>query len=673
MKKLLLFAMFLGLGFGAYSQTYLLEDFSGGIMPPTNWTINGVPAQWSINQGNEAGGDAPEAMFSWLQGNNTSRLISPEIDLSGLSIVMFQFSHFLDDYSGTAYTLGVATRQGAGADWNDVWTVNPSGNIGPEEVSIEISNDDVGATNFQFCIYITGNTYNLDNWYIDDVWLFLPVNLDAGISNITTNTYLSGPAEITGTVKNFGATEITDLDIAWQVDGGETTSTSLTGLSVAFGETYAFTLNGMFNQPIGTHTLSVMIEAVNGDDDEDPSNDMLEKTINVVSHSVQHQPCLEEFTSSSCAPCATFNAQFVPWCNNHADEITLVKYQMNWPGVGDPYYTAEGGVRRNQYNVTWVPWANLDGTYTDNNMGVIQSMFEASLLEVGLVNIAAAHTLNGTVMDINVNIVPFTNMSNIAVYIVVFEYLTTENATTNGETEFEHVMMKMVPNASGTSVSLTDREPYSIMETVDLAGTNVEEWDDLGVAVIVQDKSSLYVYQSAYTIEDADYSDNAELSEIMIDGVALPDFAPDVYEYTVVLEDGTVLIPNVEATTAEANALPVIVPAFELPGVTTIDVFAEDMATKITYTITFDLDTDIIENASQAISIFPNPSNGKLYITGVENAQVTIYNTAGSVMGIYKDFKTGAIDLSKLNDGIYIVNVLIDNKTILNKKVSILK
>ncbi|MEZ5197672.1 MAG: hypothetical protein R2764_15170 [Bacteroidales bacterium] len=33
--------------------------------------------------------------------------------------------------------------------------------------------------------------------------------------------------------------------------------------------------------------------------------------------------------------------------------MTLVKYQMNWPGVGDPYYT-EGGAERNYYGVSWV-------------------------------------------------------------------------------------------------------------------------------------------------------------------------------------------------------------------------------------------------------------------------------------------------------------------------------
>ncbi len=672
MKKLVLFIFVLSLATITFGQTYLIEDFSAGTMPPSGWTIDGQPAQWSINSGNSAGGVAPEANFTWIELVSTSRLISPEIDLTGLTEVSFEFKHYLDDFSGSAYSIGVASRSGGGS-WNTVWETNPTGNMGPEIISMQIDNDDVGATDFQVCIYVTGNMYNLDEWYIDDIWLYVPLNVDAGMFAITTGSYVIEPTDVTGTFKNFGATEITDIDISWQIDEGEITTTSFTGLSVDFGETYNFTCDGIFEMPIGGYVLKVETGNVNGVADDDPTNNLMEKDVNVPSYAVQHRPCLEEFTSSTCGPCASFNSQFVPWCNNNAEDITLVKYQMNWPGSGDPYYTTEGGIRRTQYGITWVPWTNLDGTYTDNNMGIIQSMFTASMEEYGLVNLVGSHSLDGTAMDIEVSMVPFTNMANIAVYVVVFEYETTQNATSNGETEFEHVMMKMVPNASGTSVNFEDRVPFTISQTVELAGTNVEEWDDLGVAVIVQDKGSLYIYQSGYTTEDAVFSDDAELTEIAIDGVSLPDFDPGVFDYTIELEPGTVEIPVVTVTASDENAMPIIVPASALPGTTTIDVFAEDLATKLTYTITFDIDTDIEETATKAVNVYPNPTNGKVFITGVEKAQVTIYNAAGSLMAVYNNFNAGSVDMSNFEEGIYFLNILIDNKTILNKKVTILK
>ena len=40
------------------------------------------------------------------------------------------------------------------------------------------------------------------------------------------------------------------------------------------------------------------------------------------------------------------------FCNNNPGKYTYVKYQMNWPAPGDPYYTNEGGVRKTYYNAT---------------------------------------------------------------------------------------------------------------------------------------------------------------------------------------------------------------------------------------------------------------------------------------------------------------------------------
>lgn len=675
MRKLYLLICMVGLSLFTFGQTYVLEDFSSNQMPPSGWTIDNLAAQWSINSGANAGGIAPEGMFTWVSGVSTSRLILPEVDLSGLDEVSFQFAHFLDDYSGSGYTLGVATRADGGT-WNTVWSTNPTGNIGPETVSLVINNDDVNSENFQVCIYIDGNTYNLDYWYIDDIWLFTPLDLDAALSAITTPTFLGAPAQVTGSIKNFGSNDISSAEISWQVDDGDITTSTFDGLSVAFGESYEFTCDGMIELPIGSYTLSVWIETINGTTDEDPTNDLKEKSINFVSHTTSHKPTLEEFTSSTCAPCASFNTSFVPWCNDHAEDITLVKYQMNWPGVGDPYYTEEGGVRRNWYGVSWVPWTNLDGTYTDNNMGTIQSMFDASLMEPALIKLIGANssvTGEGTIMDIDVTLLAFANFEDVMVHIVVFENITTQNVATNGETEFEHVMMKMVPDASGTITDLEDRVPLTISESIDLAGTNVEEWDDLGVAVIVQDQDSKYIWQSGYTVEDGTFANDASLTAITVDGEPLEGFSPDIYEYTVTLASTAVEVPLVEATVTDPNGLSIVVPAIELPGATTVDVFAEDLATKNTYTINFDLGTGIGNETFDALNVYPNPSNGIVYISGADNAQVTVFNAAGAVVAAYKNFNSGKIDLSSMEEGIYFLNIIIDNKTTINKKISILK
>jgi hypothetical protein len=211
------------------------------------------------------------------------------------------------------------------------------------------------------------------------------------------------------------------------------------------------------------------------------------------------------------------------------------------------------------------------------------------------------------------------------------------------------------------------------MESVDLAGTNVEEWDDLGVAIIVQDQSTKYIWQSDYTHEDATFATDATLTDLTVDGVTIEGFSPDVYEYTITLPQGTTDIPVVDGVVADENATKIVVPANELPGSTTVDVFAEDLATYITYTVNFDLSVGFGDQTIKAVHVYPNPTTGQVSITGVEHVQVTVINTTGAVVAKYDDFSSGMINLSNLDEGIYFLNILIDDQRIINKKISLIK
>jgi len=166
-------------------QTHLMEDFSAGEMPPAGWTIDNVSGQWTISASGNAGGMSPEGRFQWIQQINTTRLISSEINLSGLTTVFFQFNLMYDDYDGEGPAVGIATRSENG-DWNSVWEILPEANTGPEKIELEISNEDVGKPDFQICCYIQGDLYNLDYWYVDDIWLYSPMELDVTI-------FLEGP------------------------------------------------------------------------------------------------------------------------------------------------------------------------------------------------------------------------------------------------------------------------------------------------------------------------------------------------------------------------------------------------------------------------------------------------------------------------------------------------
>jgi len=664
--------LFCGIQAMSLGQTYLFEDFGANEMPPVGWTIENLENQWTINNNNIAGGTAPEAKFTYSNGVFTTRLISPEIDLTGQTTISFQFRHFFDWYTAPAPNIGVATRSNGGY-WNSVWEITPNGNIGPQSIFLEISNSDVGSSDFEIAFYMSGNMFNFDNWYIDNIWLFAELDLDASMQQITSPNYFFEATDVSGVIKNLGMSEITSAEIGWQVNDGPVTYTEFTGLSLGFCDTYEFICSGNIDLPIGSYILSVWIESVNGAPDENPLNDLKTLAFYRVSNNVERIPCVELFASSTSFQSAYLNWQFNPWCEDHADSIRLLKYQMNWPGSGDPYYTAEGGIRRDYYGVNAVPAIFFNGTYFGFLFNGVQPAFENAILQPGFMSIVSSHELEGTEMTVSASVLPYADFTNFRVQIVVFENITTQNATSNGETEFHHVMMKMIPGANGTSVDMSDRQPQTFTETVDLEGTNVEEWDDLGVIVFVQDNSSKEIYQSEYSVQDGVFADDATLVSITVDGEPLDGFSPDIFSYDYPILPGTVEVPMVEAVITDPNGHMITVPANELPGSTAIDVFAEDLATHNTYSVNFGMATGIDAEPTIAVKIYPNPTNGRVNINGVENAKVKVYKTSGAVVYSNDKFTTGTVDLSNFNEGIYCMSIMIDNKTVLNKKISLVK
>lgn len=505
MKKLLLpiLLSFLGLNLGA--QVLLQQDFSAGQMPPTGWMVFGNVSNWVISQTNNAGGLIPEAKVKNNPAfNGTMRFISPNVNTTGLTSIIIQFKHMFDhtDANSTPFTIAVDTRSNNGT-WHNVWSVAATTDLPAEIITIPVSNGDVGSGMFQFCLYVTGSSQNFNAWYFDDIFVLDPLPLDAGMAAITIPSSFVGSHILNGKFVNVGETSVNSVDVNWMAVEGEVHTSSFTGLNVTTGNTYAFTCGDSVSLVPGVYDLKVWVSNVNGMvSDDNPANDTMVKSIAIPEHLSMRRPMFEEFTSSTCGPCASFNnSTFNPFIEQHGDEITLLKYQMNWPGSGDPYYTAEGGVRRNYYGVNAVPDLYTDGKVTATNSSAVNNAFNVSKNTITYLDIVSQHEIQGNNVIIDANVLPYANYSNVTVYIVVFENITTQNVATNGETEFHHVMMKMVPDAYGTSATLTANQAFNLNFTVDMSSTNVEEMDDLGVAIFVQDNSTKEIYQSNYSME----------------------------------------------------------------------------------------------------------------------------------------------------------------------------
>ena len=666
MKKLTtLLLLLIGVTF-ASAQTFVDEAFNENIMPPTDWTIDGSAGNWSADATVNAGGVAPEAALAWSpQFNGTTRLISPVTDLTGVESVVISFKHFHDTYTPGGNTLGVATKSSASADWNVVWSVvTGNDNIGPENVLVNVTNNDVGEADLQFCIFFSGNSYNMDGWYLDDIMLFAPFQLDAELSSIDVSDFVIGETPISGNVSNLGIDAITSFDVNWQIDGGEVMTSSFTGLNIAFGETYEFTHEDLLDLSVGSYNLTVWISSINGGEDGNTENNTISKGLSVPYFAVPHRLLIEDFTSSTCAPCASFNNSFFnAFETANSENFTLLKYQMNWPGNGDPYYTAEGGVRRNFYGVSWVPWFVFNGFTVETEGNIMTALYEASLEEITYVSYSATYAIDGDHVNFEVTILPFGNFTGYVAHSVIFENVTTGNVASNGETEFHHVMMKMVPDANGLTVDLVALQPYTYSASVDMSATNVEEMSDLGVGLLLQDPSSKYVFQSAYASSEVLATD-ATLSTLTVNGVAVPNFDPNVFTYAI----STTTEPVIEATTTDPNAIAVVAEA-QGKGVYSVYVFAEDHSVYNVYELSVTVGVD---NISDNVTIYPNPANGMFSISGVQAAKVMVYSASGVLVKTLLNVEN-TLNLTDLEAGAYIAKITTSNGETLIKKLNIIK
>ena len=337
---------------------------------------------------------------------------------------------------------------------------------------------------------------------------------------MTTFPYLvlgNAPFDITGLVTNNGSSTINTMDINYSVNGGATITESLSGLNIATFNDYSFTHgSGWTPAAIGTYQIEIWASNLNGNADMNTANDISDGSVEVFNSSTQRIPLFETFTSSTCGPCVGGNAQLQSIFAANPNKYTSIKYQMDWPGAGDPYYTSEAGDRKSYYGVSSVPRLEIDGGWDNNPSNLTQQDFDGYYIIPSFTNLAATYSVGGQVIQIDATIDPIENISstNLVVHMAVFEYDTYNNVGSNGELEFRHVMKKMLPDANGTSISaLQASVQQNVNQTYSFNGSyvlpanaqspinhtnehSVEEFTDLGVAVWIQDDVTKEIYQS---------------------------------------------------------------------------------------------------------------------------------------------------------------------------------
>ena len=668
MKKTLLLTLALLLSVTIFAQnkgTLLKESFDSPEMPE-GWKITGGNNQnWSLSESNFCGGEAYEMKMDYQPTfyNGFTKLTFPTLDLTGIDSIMVSFKHYVDIYTTYPSTIGIATSSSNGMRWNicyeESFTID-----GKHNISKVIANDDMGKDKVMICIFFKGNSANINAIYFDDIEVMTIERNNAKLASIDMpNNIGSGDTNVTFSVQNIGVDEITSFEAEYNINGNTYSQTFET--TIVNNEIKQFTFNQNVNLKPGKYDFVVNISSVNNKEDEDIANNTFTKEVNVALGSMQKIPMIEHFSSSTCTYCVGVDNAMHTFTSNNPGKYTYVKYPLNFPAPGDPYNTAECQVRKEYYTVNAAPRVILDGL----NLGassVSQSHFDKNYNEPAFINIKGAFNIEESTINVTTDVMSYIELQNVKTFVVVNEKKTTGNVGTNGETEFYHVMMKMLDNANGNDTKVESGEYQRFEFTYDMSTTNVEDINDLEVAVWVQNLVSGEVFNSGFLYEYTEHpypARNLTLTEndnnLQITWEAPEKNTPTGYNLYInnklALSNTTELSYSTEKTenfyVIELVALYDNKQSVGLIKTTLPEEEPEQPNENDT--------TNVISNYENRFEIYPNPVNDKLYIeTQTQILTIEIYDIyVRRQKSIVNSQRSTVIDLSELKSGIYFVKV----------------
>ncbi len=672
MKKTLLLTLALVLSAMAFAQShaYLNESFDSENFPE-DWTRLSVGKDnWTISNTNRAGGDANELMFYFMPPlfNETSRIVTPALNMKDAKEVVVSFKHCLDNQIN-AYTLGIATSLDT-INWNVAWEqqYEVSGNY---EVFELISTPDLGKENVYFCLFFSGSSFTLNGWYFDDFVISSQESIDLGMTSIDVPEMSNyGEHDIAFTVQNIGSTPITSVEAKYTIGNKTVTETFNTNIETLDFQQFTFS-ESIYIAP-GTYNVNVEIVSVNGDSDSNESNNILEKHIATGMGYASKIPMIEHFSSSTCVPCVSANAMMQQVENDNAGKYTYVKYPVKWPGIGDPYATNECKTRVDYYQVGSAPEFYLDGDLREYEI-VTPEALNAAFGTPTYADVRGAFNVSGNIINVTADFMSYIAMDSVRAYISVNEKTTTGNASSNGEKEFHHITMKMLNDSEGNIINIKAGEYQRLEFSYDMEKSFMEDINDLEVALWLQNYETKEIYNSRFAYEYADHCYPVQnMTATMIDG-GMPTLeiewekpeqgTPIGYK---VYMDGE-LIAETNAETFKYNKENVSHLASQTHIAEVVALY-ENGRTSVNVVKMINVENDVNVKEYNAINcnIYPNPVNDILYIeTESEIEEVMVYDVYGRVQNIRiseTQNLRNSIDVSNLNTGIYFVKINTGNR-----------
>lgn len=299
------------------------------------------------------------------------------MDTSGESIMYLDFRQQVDHYTAN-FMIGVATRSGtAGSTWNVAWEMTVNSNLGPELKTVEIATQDVGSPDFQFALFFSGNSTNINYWYIDDIRLYTPFEYDLAITEVDLPQQSSMGSSFTPkcTVVNLGENPLLAL-VSLDVFSGDELVYSQPEYHSVFLSSWESDIAvfpdfspAAYNE---LYRFEFSVASMEDVEDQEPLNNL--KTAFVNTWTMPRQMVLLEIGTGGWCP-------YCPGAAMAADEFVDEGYNVAVieNHNGDPFANDDSDGRNNYYGVSSYPTSIFDGMLFHSGGSNTNSIFNALL------------------------------------------------------------------------------------------------------------------------------------------------------------------------------------------------------------------------------------------------------------------------------------------------------
>ena len=664
-KTFILFAMLFSATLMAQTRNVILQETFDGASYPEGWhvTQDGF-SNWSIASTTYAGGTPNELNLCWSPYfSSPTRMVFNALDLTGVSEVTFSFNHYVTHVTQPC-TVSIETSSNGGSTWNRCFSrIVDYDQIMLYEESFDINNADMGQPNVLFSIYVEpyfSSTY-FDDWYFDNIFIIGEQSsdvLDLGISTINVGDEIaSGDKTIGMMVRNFGTLDITSVEASYQIDDNQPVTETFS-VNIPPMEAADLSFVQLANLAPGNYTLSLEILSVNGTTDDDTGDDHAEKDFAVNLGFAQKTPLLEVFSSSNCEPCAPLNAEMQALCDNNPGKYSYVKYCMNVPY--DPYYSFDVTLRGNHLpphrEVPFAPFVYMD-CEGFMNYAPTQEAFDVHYNTLSPVEIRGAFHTEGTMVFVSVDLMSYMDLVGATVYVSVNEKITTGNVGSNGETEFHHVMMKMLPDGNGKPINLSQGETLHLDYSYDMLTTFVEEMDDLEVVVWVEEPGVENALNSHFMYETTEHPYPVENLILMKDGTTFKaswnvaeGANPTGYNVTL---NGALVVENGSATEYVFNEESGKFYVVEVQAV-----YGNDIVSVKRIITSYEI-LAVAENEAMDCKVFPNPTHDYVSVQTIEIIQnAAVFDMLGNLINAEKvNGNSFEMNFADFDNGVYFIKL----------------